>query len=69
MRQDWESGLRGRIYALGRRLTPLSWRRALRRRIPAERLLGIRKPAVEHAWSDLAPGPSARAATTSSCCP
>ena len=56
MRQDWESGLRGRIYALGRRLTPLSWRRALRRRVPAERLLGLRKPAVEHAWTDLAPG-------------
>ncbi len=56
MRQDWESGLRGRIYALGRRLTPLSWRRALRRRIPAERLLGIRKPSVESAWSPLAPG-------------
>ena len=34
MRPDWESGLRGRIYALGRRLTPLSWRRALRRRRP-----------------------------------
>lgn len=58
MRQDWESGLRGRIYALGRRLTPLSWRRALRRRIASERLLGIRKPAVEYAWSDLAPGPA-----------
>ena len=48
MRDDWESGLRGRIYALGRRLTPLSWRRALRRRVPSERLLGLRKPAAEH---------------------
>ncbi len=58
MRQDWESGVRGRIYALGRRLAPLAWRRALRRRVAAERLLGIRKPAVEYAWSDLAPGPA-----------
>jgi len=47
MRPDWERGLRGRLYVLGRRLVPLSWRRALRRRIDAERLLGIRKPAVD----------------------
>ncbi len=58
MTEDWESGLRGRIYAFGRRLTPLSWRRALRRRIPPERLLGLRKPAAEHAWLPLAPGPA-----------
>jgi GT2 family glycosyltransferase len=44
---DWEKGLRGRIYALGRRLLPLRWRRAVRRRIAPEKLLGIRKPAVD----------------------
>lgn len=44
MRPDWESGLRGRIYAFGRRVVPLSWRRALRRRLRPERLLGLRKP-------------------------
>jgi glycosyltransferase involved in cell wall biosynthesis len=43
MKPDWETGLRGRIYAFGRRAVPLSWRRALRRRFPAERLLGLRK--------------------------
>ena len=32
MKPDWESGLRGRIYAFGRRVVPLAWRRALRRR-------------------------------------
>ena len=32
MRPAWESGLRGRLYDLGRRAIPLSWRRALRRR-------------------------------------
>ncbi len=58
MREDWESGLRGRIYALGRRLTPLAWRRALRRRVPSERLLGLRKPAPEFAWRPLSPGPA-----------
>lgn len=46
MRPDWESGLRGRIYAFGRRAVPLSWRRALRRHIRPERLLGLRKPPV-----------------------
>ncbi len=45
MTPDWESGLRGRIYAFGRRVVPLSWRRALRRRGRPERLLGLRKPA------------------------
>jgi glycosyltransferase involved in cell wall biosynthesis len=44
MRPDWESGLRGRIYAFGRRVVPLSWRRAVRRRIRPERLVGLRKP-------------------------
>jgi glycosyltransferase involved in cell wall biosynthesis len=58
MRPSWESGLRGRIYALGRRLTPLSWRRALRRRLPTERLLGIRKPDASQTWGALAPGPA-----------
>lgn len=58
MRPGWESGLRGRIYALGRRATPLAWRRALRRRIRPERLLGIRKPAIELEIFDLDPGPA-----------
>jgi glycosyltransferase involved in cell wall biosynthesis len=56
MRPAWESGLRGRVYALGRRLTPLSLRRALRRRLQPERLLGIRKPPVDVAWGPLEPG-------------
>jgi glycosyltransferase involved in cell wall biosynthesis len=56
MRPAWESGLRGRVYALGRRLTPLGLRRALRRRLRPERLLGIRKPRVEIAWLPLEPG-------------
>ncbi|MGE5413483.1 MAG: glycosyltransferase [Syntrophomonadaceae bacterium] len=47
MRPDWERGLRGRLYALGRRAVPLSWRRALRRRFPVERLLGLRKPPTD----------------------
>jgi glycosyltransferase involved in cell wall biosynthesis len=57
MRPAWESGLRGRVYALGRRLTPLSWRRALRRRVETERLLGIQKPAVELPRLEATPGP------------
>ncbi len=56
MRPDWESGLRGRIYAFGRRWTPLALRRALRRHIRPERLIGIRKPAVELARVDFDPG-------------
>ena len=44
MKPDWEAGLRGRIYAFGRRVVPLSWRRALRRHARPERLLGLRKP-------------------------
>ncbi|MGH9316853.1 MAG: glycosyltransferase [Thermoanaerobaculia bacterium] len=47
MRPEWEKGFRGRLYAFGRGVVPLSWRRALRRRIAPERLLGIRKPAVD----------------------
>lgn len=47
MRPEWEKGARGRLYAFGRRLIPLSLRRALRRRFAAEKLLGIRKPEVE----------------------
>ncbi len=47
MRPDWERGLRGRIYALGRRIVPLAWRRAFRRRFAPERLLGIHKPPVD----------------------
>jgi GT2 family glycosyltransferase len=47
MRPDWERGARGRLYAFGRRLLPLSVRRALRRRFAPEKLFGIRKPEVE----------------------
>lgn len=47
MKPDWERGIRGRIYALGRRLLPLGWRRAVRRRFAPERLLKIRKPPVD----------------------
>ena len=47
MRPEWEKGLRGRLYVLGRRMVPLSWRRAVRRRLAPEKLLGIRKPSVD----------------------
>ena len=47
MKPEWEKGIRGRLYAFGRRLVPLSWRRAIRRRLAPERLLGIRKPPVD----------------------
>jgi GT2 family glycosyltransferase len=47
VKPDWEKGLRGKIYALGRRLVPLRWRRAVRRRIAPEKLLGIRKPPLD----------------------
>jgi GT2 family glycosyltransferase len=47
MKPEWEKGVRGRLYALGRRLVPLSWRRAVRRRFAPEKLLGIRKPPVD----------------------
>ena len=47
MRPEWEKGARGRLYAFGRRLLPLSLRRALRRRFAPEKLLGIHKPEVE----------------------
>ena len=56
MKLGWETGLRGHLYTAGRRLVPLSWRRALRRRLRPERLLGIRKPPVEIAWRPLDPG-------------
>jgi glycosyltransferase involved in cell wall biosynthesis len=56
MKPDWESGLRGRIYALGRRWTPLALRRALRRRFQPERWLGVRKPPVELARFAFDPG-------------
>ncbi|HTY40964.1 MAG TPA: glycosyltransferase [Thermoanaerobaculia bacterium] len=58
MRPDWESGLRGRLYALGRRAVPLSWRRALRRRVATERLLGLRKPEVALDYGPAEPGPA-----------
>jgi GT2 family glycosyltransferase len=47
LRPEWEKGWRGELYAFGRRLLPLHWRRAIRRRILPERLLGIRKPEIE----------------------
>jgi GT2 family glycosyltransferase/glycosyltransferase involved in cell wall biosynthesis len=47
VRPEWEKGARGRLYALGRRLVPLGLRRALRRRLAPERLLGIRKPEID----------------------
>ena len=56
MRPGWESGLRGRIYAIGRRLTPLALRRALRRHVRSEELLGLHKPPVELPRFDVAPG-------------
>jgi glycosyltransferase involved in cell wall biosynthesis len=58
MKPDWEAGLRGRLYALGRRALPLAWRRALRRRMRPERLLGLHKPDVDLTWSPADPGPS-----------
>jgi glycosyltransferase involved in cell wall biosynthesis len=57
MRPSWESGLRGRLYALGRRAIPIAWRRALRRRVSPERILGIRKPPVEVPRFDFEPAP------------
>jgi glycosyltransferase involved in cell wall biosynthesis len=57
MRPDWESGLRGRLYALGRRAVPLAWRRALRRHVRTEALFGLRKPDVELPGFRLDPGP------------
>ena len=59
MRPEWETGLRGRLYALGRRAVPLSWRRALRRRFRPERLLGIRKPPIDFSPLPLDPGDAA----------
>jgi len=56
MKPDWESGLRGRLYAFGRRAVPIAWRRALRRVLPPERLLGIRKPPVDLPRFELDPG-------------
>ena len=56
MKPDWETGLRGRLYALGRRAVPLAWRRALRRRVRPERLLGLRKPDTDLDWSPADPG-------------
>jgi len=58
MRPAWESGWRGRLYALGRRWIPLSWRRAIRRRVDTERLIGLRKPAPELAPLTADPPPA-----------
>ena len=58
MKPDWEKGLRGRIYALGRSVLPLHWRRAIRRRFAPERLLGIRKPPIEIPHFDFDPNRS-----------
>lgn len=57
MRPEWEKGWRGRLYVLGRRLLPLHWRRAIRRRFAPERLLGIRKPEIEIPQFDFDAGP------------
>lgn len=56
MRPDRESTLRGQLYAFGRRAVPLAWRRALRRHVRTERLLGLRKPDVELPQLPLDPG-------------
>ena len=56
MRPPWETGWRGRLYALGRRFVPIGWRRALRRRVAPEALLGIQKPAADLSFL---PGPAA----------
>jgi GT2 family glycosyltransferase len=58
VKPDWERGIRGRIYALGRRIVPLPWRRAVRRRFAPERLLGIRKPPVDVPRFDFDPNES-----------
>jgi GT2 family glycosyltransferase len=55
MRPEWEKGLRGKVYAWGRRMVPLSWRRAVRRRFAPEKLLGIRKPPVDVPLYDFDP--------------
>jgi glycosyltransferase involved in cell wall biosynthesis len=47
VRPDWEKGVRGRLYALGRALVPLALRRAVRRRLAPERLLGLKKPDID----------------------
>lgn len=47
MKPEWEKGVRGRLYALGRRMVPLGWRRAIRRRFAPEKLFGLRKPPVD----------------------
>jgi glycosyltransferase involved in cell wall biosynthesis len=47
VRPDWEKGLRGRLYTIGRAIIPLAVRRAVRRRLAPERLLGIRKPDID----------------------
>jgi hypothetical protein len=57
MRPEWEKGWRGRLYVFGRRLLPLHWRRAIRRRFAPERLLGIRKPDIEIPRFDFDAGP------------
>ncbi|MEP6994030.1 MAG: glycosyltransferase [Acidobacteriota bacterium] len=48
--------MRGRFYALGRRTIPLAWRRALRRHVRTERLLGLQKPGPELPRWDADPG-------------
>ncbi|HEY3204479.1 MAG TPA: glycosyltransferase [Thermoanaerobaculia bacterium] len=58
MRPQWESGLRGKVYARLRRAIPIGWRRALRRRVRPERILGIQKPPVDIRPLPLDPGVS-----------
>jgi len=52
MKPEWEKGWRGSLYASARRVVPLHWRRAIRRRFAPERLLGLRKPEIELALFD-----------------
>src|SRR5262245_59873557 len=58
MKPEWEKGIRGSIYGFGRRLLPLHWRRAIRRHFAPERLLGIRKPAIDIPHFDFDPNKS-----------
>jgi GT2 family glycosyltransferase len=55
MRATWERGWRGRLYVFGRRVVPLPWRRAIRRHLAPERLLGIRKPPADIPHYDFDP--------------
>lgn len=47
--------LRARLYAWGRRILPIGWRRALRRRLPVEKLFGVEKESRETRFTPLSP--------------